>query len=97
MTESIDVEVPSRGVMAARTIIAYLAGFLAVANCMGALLVLHPAVLAHAVAIIVAFPQLRTRAEALAGMTLTTPAAVLLWLGATALGNIWLTVAAAFA
>ena len=97
MSESINVEVPSRGVMAARTIVAYLAGFLAVANCMGALLVLHPAALAHAVAIIVAFPQLRTRAEAFAGMALTTPAAALIWILTTALGNIWLTVAAAFA
>jgi hypothetical protein len=97
MSESIEVSVPSRGILAAQTIIAYLAGFLAVANCMGALLVVHPAALPHAVAVLVAFPQLRTRAEALAGMELTTPAAVLLWFGATALGNLWLTVAAAFA
>jgi hypothetical protein len=97
MTDSVDVEVPSRGVMAARTIVAYLAGFLAVANCIGALLLVHPAALAHAAAIVVAFPPLRTRAEGVAGVGLTTPAAVLLWLLATVFGNIWLTVAGIFA
>lgn len=76
-----------------RRIIAYAAALLAVLNLLGALMFAHPSLVLFALALVVALPLGRA-ALSDRGIDLSGPAVWVVYLVATATGNVWLVLAA---
>jgi len=79
----------------ARLLVAYAAGVVAVFNLLGAVNLLHPSMLLFVGAVCVSLPPIRRRVERYSGYAVTTPAAIVVYLACTVIGNVWI-VAAVF-
>lgn len=74
----------------ARLLVAYAAGLVAVFNLLGAVNLLHPSMLLFVGAVCVSLPPIRRPVERYSGYDVTTPAAIGVYLGCTAAGNVWI-------